>query len=175
MQILLHLLDYFCTSVDRESSGSLCWREIQLTCVIIRGKDWELAAHNRSLGRWLTLAFIQPQHERNDQVKKPRSSNLFCVINCPKKYLCYHEMVFSEWYKVALLSADRFWEEGVLWLAESVWVEGRAVSHYSFCLEEEEASGWWWKQSHVVLETVPFSDYFSLYHPSFRVKCLALL
>lgn len=76
-------------------------------------------------------------------------------------------MVFFEWYKVALLSVDRFWEEGVLWLAESVWVEGQAVSHYSFCLEEEEASGWWWKQSQVVLETVPYSDYFFFFISSF--------
>lgn len=80
-----------------------------------------------------------------------RSSNLFCVINCPKKYLCYQEMVFSDRYKVVLLSADRFWEEGALWLAEGVWAEGRAVSHYSFYLGEEGASGWWWKQPQVVL------------------------
>lgn len=103
-----------------------------------------------------------------------RSSNLFCVINCPKKYWAPMKWCFSDRYKVALLSADRFWEEGALWLAESVWVEGRAVSHYSFYLGDEEASGWWWKQPQVVWYTLFYSNYFSLHHPSFHVKYLVL-
>lgn len=49
-----------------------------------------------------------------------RSLNPFLCNKLSKKYLRYRELVFSDQYKVALLSADRFWEEGALWLADEL-------------------------------------------------------
>lgn len=44
--------------------------EIQLTCAIIRGKDSDVAVHNSGPEVWLTLASVQPQHERKRKVNK---------------------------------------------------------------------------------------------------------
>lgn len=53
------------------------------------------------------------------------------------------------WYKVALLSADRFCEEGALWLADELEkvceLKDKLYLITAAYLGEEEASGWWWK------------------------------
>lgn len=50
----------FVTVLRQQASGRQYKEEIQLTFVIIRGKDWDLEPHNSGPWVWLTWAFIQP-------------------------------------------------------------------------------------------------------------------